>query len=94
MLDYLRISGRGAVPVWHRVPAFSLSLGWGEGQEEGRRRKQEKGTVSRQVPSDCLHIVFHGDKPRFARDMLDGIGGNPPFPARIREICGHGGSQR
>lgn len=91
MPEDLRISGRGAVPGRHRVPAFVLSRGWGE---EGRRRKQEKGTVSRQVPSDCLHIVFPGDIPRFARDMLAGIGGNLPLSARIREICDHDGRPR
>jgi len=91
MPEDLRISGRGAVPGRHRVPAFVLSRGEGE---EGGKRKQEKGTVSRQVPSDCLHIVFYGDMPRFARDMLAGIGGNPPFSARIREICGLGGRSR
>src|SRR3546814_636344 len=70
------------------------SRGWGKKQEEGEKRKQEKGTVSRQVPSGCLHIVFHGDMPRAPRDTLDRNGGNPPFPARIREICGHGGRSR
>jgi hypothetical protein len=62
--------------------------------EGGGKRKQEKGTVSRQVPSDCLHIVFPGDMARAPRDMLARIGGNPPLPARIREICGHEGSPR
>src|SRR3546814_20302516 len=72
-----------AVPGWYRVPAFILSRGW---EEEGGKRKQEKGTVSRQVPSVCLHIVFSRDIPRFARDMLARNAGNPPFQARIREI--------
>src|SRR3546814_9537779 len=67
MPEDLRVSGWGAVPGWYRVPAFILSRGW---EEEGGKRKQEKGTVSRQVPSVCLHIVFSRDIPRFARDML------------------------
>src|SRR3546814_10754358 len=94
MLEKPQVSGRGAVSCWHRIPAFSLSRGWGKKQEEGEKRKQEKGTVSRQVPSGCLHIVFHGDMPRAPRDTLDRNGGNQPFPARIRENCGHGGRDR
>src|SRR3546814_19078696 len=50
MLEKPQVSGRGAVSCWHRIPAFSLSRGWGKKQEEGEKRKQEKGTVSRQVP--------------------------------------------
>src|SRR3546814_11733156 len=61
MLERSDISGRDAVSVRHRVPAFSFSREWVEEQEEGRRRKQEKGTVSRQVPRVCLPIVFLGD---------------------------------
>jgi hypothetical protein len=79
MPELLRISGRGAVPGWHRIPAFILSRGWEEG---GEKRKQEKGTVSRQAPSDCLHIVFSRDMQRCARDMLLKIGENPPFSPR------------
>jgi hypothetical protein len=94
MREDLCISGRDAVPGWHRVPAFILSRGWGEGREEGEKRKQEKGTVSRQVPSDCLHIVFSGDWPRFARDRLIRNGGNPPFSARIRELLDDSGGAR
>src|SRR3546814_16244137 len=70
MLERSDISGRDAVSVRHRVPAFSFSRGWVEEQEEGRRRKQEKGTVSRQVPSVCLHIVFLGDMALVPRDMF------------------------
>src|SRR3546814_19185630 len=81
MPEDLRVSGWGAVPGWYRVPAFILSRGW---EEEGGKRKQEKGTVSRQVPSVCLHIVFSRDIPRFARDMLARNAGNTPFQARIR----------
>jgi hypothetical protein len=79
-------SGRGAVPGRHHVPALILIRDW---EEERVRRKQEKGTVSRQVPSDCLHIVFPGDMARAPRDMLARIGVNPPLPARIREIRDH-----
>src|SRR3546814_19738078 len=91
MPEDLRVSGWGAVPGWYRVPAFILSRGW---EEEGGKRKQEKGTVSRQVPSVCLHIVFSRDIPRFARDMLARNAGNPPFQARIREIRNHSGGPR
>src|SRR3546814_19513742 len=83
MPEDLRVSGWGAVPGWYRVTAFILSRGW---EEEGGKRKQEKGTVSRQVPSVCLNIVFSRDIPRFARDMLARNAGNPQFQARIREI--------
>jgi hypothetical protein len=86
MREELRISGRGAVPVWHRVPAFSLSRGWGEGQEEGEKRKQEKGNVPWTSLSVCLHIVFSRDMARGARDTLLRNGGNPPSEARNREI--------
>ena len=59
----------------------------GEKRWEGEKgRKQEKGTVSRQVPCDCLHIVFSGDRARAARDRLARNGGNPAFSARNREI--------
>jgi hypothetical protein len=85
MPEDLAISGRGAVPGRHRVPAIVFSRGEGE---EGRRRKQEKGTVSRQVPSDCLHIVFLGDMLLGKRDTFLEIGGNPPFLTRNREILG------
>src|SRR3546814_18385455 len=91
MPEDLRVSGWGAVPGWYRVPAFILSRGW---EEEGGKRKQEKGNVSRQVPSVCLHIVFSRDIPRFARDMLARNAGNPPFQSRIREIPDHSGGQR
>jgi hypothetical protein len=64
--------------------------GWGE----GGKRKQEKGTVSRQVPSDCLHIVFLGDMSRRARDILPGTGGNPPFLVRDYETRSHLGEVR
>jgi hypothetical protein len=94
MREDLSVSGRDAVPRWRRFPAFSLSRGWGEGQEEGEKRKQEKGTVSRQVPSVCLHIVFLGDIARAPRDMLARIGGNPPISARIREILDDAGDAR
>ena len=57
-------------------------------------RKQEKGTVSRQMPSVCLHIVFFGDIADAARDMLHGNAGNPPFQALNREIYGDGGRSR
>ena len=94
MRDDLRISGRGAVPGRHRVPAFVLSRRWGEEREEGGKRKQEKGTVSRHVPNVCLHIVFSGDSARRMRDMLVRTGGDRAFLARDREICGYRGGAR
>lgn len=94
MPEELRISGRDAVPRWHRVPAFSLSRGWGEGQEEGEKRKQEKGNVPQTLLCDCLHIVFSRDMRSAARDMLFENGGNPLFQARNREIGGASGGAR
>lgn len=85
MREDLHISGRGAVPGRHRVPAFVLTRGWGEGQEEGEKRKQEKGNASLALLSDCLHIAFLRDMPRCARDMLVKTGGNPPFSPPICE---------
>jgi len=80
------MSGRGALPTWHRIPAFSLSRGWGEGQEGEEKRKQEKGKASRALLSNCLHIVFLRDMPRRARDMPGRIGGKSPFALQNREI--------
>jgi len=57
-------------------------------------RKQEKGTVSRQVPCDCLHIVFSGDGARCARDMLARNGGNPALSTRNCEVRANYGSVR
>jgi hypothetical protein len=88
MLERPRFSGRDAVSVRHRVPAFSLSREWWEGQEEGRKRKQEKGNASRALLSVCLHIVFLRDMLLDERDTFLEIGGNPPFLTRNREIWG------
>ena len=85
MREDLRISGRGAVPGWHRVPAFVLRRGEGE---EGRRRKQEKGNASQALLSVCLHIVFLRDMLLGERDTFLTIGRNPPFLTRDREIWG------
>src|SRR3546814_3222463 len=94
MLERSDSSGRDAVSVRHRVPALSFSREWVEEQEEGRRRKQEKGTVSRQVPSVCLHIVFLGDMALVPRDMFARNGGNLIFLARNHEIYGHDGDRK
>src|SRR3546814_20150567 len=52
------------------------------------------GTVSRQVPSVCLHIVFLGDMALVPRDMFARNGGNLIFLARNHEIYGHDGRPR
>src|SRR3546814_14348160 len=83
MPEDLRVSGWGAVPGWYRVPAFILSRGW---EEDGGTRKQEKGTVSRHVPSVCRHIVSSSDIPTFARAMPSRQPGHPTFPPRIRAL--------
>lgn len=67
-------------------PALFSSLG---SAEEGRKGKQDKGSVSRHFLSDCLHILFTGDSGLRLRDCRARIGGNPPFPARNRETPGH-----
>ncbi|WP_151953457.1 hypothetical protein [Sphingomonas sp. EC-HK361] len=94
MPDRHIFSGRVAVPDRHRGPAFFLIRAGGSGQEEGKRRKQEKGNASKALPSGCLHIVFLRDMPRSARDMLVKIGGNPPFLLGNPEIHSPAGAQR
>lgn len=91
MREERRVSGRDAVPVWQRVPAFIVSRGR---QKAGKKRKQEKGTVSRQLPSICLHIVFSRDIAARPRDMVMQNTGNPPFFERNHEICSHSGGPR
>lgn len=55
-------SGRGAASERRRASAFFLSRERAmEADREGRRGKQDKGIVSRQCPSVCLHIVFVRD---------------------------------
>ncbi len=57
--------------------------------EEGRKGKQDKGSVSRHCLSDCLHILFLGDSPLRLRDSPARNGGNLSFPPRNRETLGH-----
>jgi hypothetical protein len=80
-------SGRGAMSGWHRVPAIFVSQSWGQGRVwQGGRGKQDKGTVSKTVPSDCLHIVFWRDMRLVKGDKLCGNGGFEPFCGTIRQI--------
>ena len=85
MREGTRISGRDAASDRHRVPAISLIRGERKAGEEGEKRKQEKGTVSRQVPTICLHIVFSRDNELVARDKLHKNDGNQGFSRRNRE---------
>lgn len=57
--------------------------------EEGRRGKQDKGSVSRPCISDCLHILFLGGSSLGLRDCRASNGGNSLTSARNRETSGH-----
>lgn len=57
--------------------------------EEGRKSKQDKGSVSRPCVSDCLHILFSGDGSLRLRDSSARNGENPSFPPGIRETSEH-----
>lgn len=57
--------------------------------EEGRKGKQDKGSVSRHCVSYCLHIFFSGDGSLRLRDSPASNGENPSFPPGIRETSGH-----
>lgn len=57
--------------------------------EEGRKGKQDKGSVSQHRISACLHILFSGDNSLRLRDSRARNGGNPSFPPGIRETSGH-----
>lgn len=55
---------------------------------EGRNGKQDKGSVSWTLLSDCLHILFWRDSSLRLRDSGPKHGGNLPFSARYRETLG------
>lgn len=57
--------------------------------EEGRKGKQDKGSVSRHLLSDCLHIIFSGDSSQRLRDYHARTAGNAPFSPQNRETPGH-----
>jgi len=76
MPEFLPRFCRDTVPDGHRVSAFFLSR---EGVGEGEKGMQEKGNVSRTLPTICLHIGFSRDMPRLARDTRFGNGGFPSF---------------
>lgn len=57
-----------------------------DGIRRGRKGKQDKGTVSRPVPTPCLHILFSRDRSALTRDLSDVNGGNPPVSGRNREM--------
>jgi hypothetical protein len=57
--------------------------------EEGKKGKQDKGSVSRPCISNCLHILFSGDSTLRLRDSPARNGGNLSFPPRNRETLGH-----
>ncbi|MET0375323.1 MAG: hypothetical protein ABW128_13840 [Rhizorhabdus sp.] len=75
-------SGRDAVPDRHRVPALFARRGavW-----EGGQGKQDKGTVSRQASSHCLHIVFSRDTGWATGDTRTANGQIQPFLPENRE---------
>ena len=66
-------------------PALFPNMG---SAEEGRKRKQDKGSVSRHCVSDCLHTLFLEDRGDAARDSRHEIGGNSPFSCRDCETLG------
>lgn len=68
-----------------RLGAVSSLLFRRKGREQGTEGKQDKCRVSRPCLSDCLHILFLGDRGDAARDSRDENGGNLPFLARNRE---------
>lgn len=52
---------------------------------KGRKGKQDKGSVSRPLPSLCLHILSSRDRHARPRDSHGMSDGNQPFSARNRE---------
>jgi hypothetical protein len=63
-----------------------------EGEEQGkngRKGKQDKGSVSGHTPTLCLHILLLRDRDHRQRDCDRGNDGIPPFIVQIREIAGH-----
>src|SRR3546814_15688636 len=68
-----------------RSGAVSLPFLSRNGGEEGRERKQDKGSVSRHCISVCLHILFLGGRRKRPRDMAFAHGRNAPFSFSHRE---------
>src|SRR3546814_17912408 len=68
-----------------RSGAVSLPFLSRNGGEEGRERKQDKGSVSRHCISVCLHILFLGGRRKRPRDMAFAHGRNAPFSFSNRE---------
>jgi len=56
--------------------------------EEGRKGKQDKGSVSRHLLRLCLHILFSRDSSLRLRDCRTRNVGNPPFTPQDRETSG------
>lgn len=83
MGEYRDRSGRDVVLGKHHVPAYFLILGV---VFEGEKGKQDKGNVSRTLPSDCLHIVFSRDMSLAVGDRLSRDAGNLPLLTQKREI--------
>lgn len=71
-----------ALPYRRRVPALFLRR---MEEDQGRKGKQDKGSVSRPCSSVCLHIILSRDRRPAHRDMPHGSGGKPRFPAEFRE---------
>jgi hypothetical protein len=69
--------------------AAASSLACHNCQKEGQKGKQDKGSVSRPLPSVCLNILFSRDKQYGARDCPNKNGERPPFLARNRETQAH-----
>lgn len=64
---------------WESVAADPGFL-WLQGNRErkwGEKGKQDKGSVSRPCPNDCLHIVFSRDLPQRLGDSLEENFRNP-----------------
>ena len=88
----MRTRERGSVRAGRRrigaVSALFLSR---RGSREGGQGKQDKGSVSRHVPSLCLHIVFSRDITSFVRDQRVIFGGFVGFFRRRNETLGRVG---
>src|SRR5688572_17315445 len=80
------ISGRGATSSGRRASALFLSRQGNEGEgAKKEERMQDKGSVSRHMPSDCLHILFSRDSAQRTRDSVRRNGGFPRVSSRNRE---------
>src|SRR3546814_12507577 len=69
-----------------RSGAVSLPFLSRNGGEEGRERKQDKGSVSRHCISACMHILFLGGRHNRPRHMTFEHCRRAPFSFSNREM--------